>query len=128
MARCALLAGVVLAVVLGVLVAGGSRARQSARPWVRRRRLVLYVTDRELADVRRLAAAWDVSAAAAGWAILAERLARWRKAEPQLGRVGFHLVAAASMAGMVFRPRAGRRCSRCRRALPEAEAGEGAER
>jgi hypothetical protein len=56
---------------------------------------VVYLTDAELADVHQLAEAWGCKASAAGWAILSERLAHYRRQAPQLGRHGLALAALA---------------------------------
>lgn len=71
------------------------------RPWQRRCRLVIYVTDSELADVHQLAEAWGCKASAAAWGILAERLARYRR---QGARLGPHGLALAALAGTLRLP------------------------
>lgn len=61
----------------------------------RSERLTLMVRPGELDDLRALAAGWDVSVSAAGWALLADLLAELRSQPPAIGTTGALLLAAS---------------------------------
>ena len=76
---------------------GSGTAPAEERDWVRSKGIRTTFRPGEYQDLRAIAAAWGVPVATALWAIVHERLAKWRKKPVELGEHGLAITAGLAV-------------------------------
>ena len=76
---------------------GSGRVPVEDRDWVRSRSIRTTFRPGEFRDLQAIAEAWGVPLATAVWAIVSERLAKWRAKPVELGEHGLAITAGLAI-------------------------------